>query len=92
MKLLFVTSKDPFGANNFSLLTRESFRSSFTGNCERFECSLGAMMVIIAAQYIHVKSDASGLAKALQTVRYHLSRQGADFCIFEAKMANEKWP
>jgi hypothetical protein len=92
MRLLFVTSENPFGANNFSLLTGESFRSSFTGNCERFECSFGAMMVIIAAQYIHVESNASSLAEALQAVRYHLSCQSANFGIFEAKMTDEKWP
>jgi hypothetical protein len=59
-------------------------------NRERFEGHLGAAMVVISLEDIHV--ERVGLAEALHAVVDHLGGQIADFGVLEAEPADKEGP
>ena len=79
-------TQSPLRTRHLPLPPRHAARRLPHRNSRRLERALGAVVVIVAPQTVHVQRDAGGLGEALQAVRDHLGAEVADLLALQAQV------
>ena len=83
-------SKHPLRANNLPLPPTHLLARASERDGQGLERRLRPVMVVLAPEHVQVQGDAGRLAEALDAVRQHLGREGADALVGEAKVHDGK--
>lgn len=71
---------------DFTFPPRNLARGGTHRDSESLECTLGAMMIVLAPEAVYVEGDAGSLGEALHGVGDHLAAQVANLLALEAKL------